>query len=104
MAMNKGLNGLITFSKVTLAIPITTKSTEPTGGVQSPIQRFITITIPKCTGSIPNFVTIGRKMGVKMSTAGVISMKIPTNSNIKLMSNKMMILLSDMLSKAVVTD
>jgi len=45
-------------------------------------------------GSIPSLVTMGKKMGVKISTAGVMSIKIPTNNNKTLMINKMTILLS----------
>ena len=39
--------------------------------------------IPKCIGSTPNLVTTGKKIGVKISTAGVISIKVPTKSKIK---------------------
>src|SRR5690606_24769534 len=94
IAMNNGNRGLMTFSMVVLAIPTPTKSTEPTGGVQSPIQRLSTITMPNCMGSIPSSVTIGRKMGVNMSTAGVMSIKMPTNNNNKLIINKITIGLS----------
>ena len=64
MAANNGSSGLITFSIDVFATPTPTKSTEPTGGVHSPMQRFKIIMIPKCTGSIPNFVTMGKNMGV----------------------------------------
>ena len=43
---------------------------------------------------MPNSATTGRKMGVKIKTAGVISIKIPINNNVKLISNKITILLS----------
>ncbi len=101
MATNKGNNGLTTFSIDVLAIPTPTNKTEPTGGVQRPIQRFKIMMTPKCTGSIPNLVTIGKNIGVKMSTAGVISIKIPTSNRIKFMSNKIIILLSEMLKRPV---
>src|SRR5699024_3982111 len=63
------------------------KSTEPTGGVQSPMQRLRIMMIPKCTGSMPISVTMGRKIGVKISTAGVISIKVPTKRSIRFISN-----------------
>ena len=96
MAANNGNRGLITFSIDVFATPTPTKSTEPTGGVHSPMQRFKIIMIPKCTGSIPNFVTMGKNMGVNMSTAGVMSIKIPTISKIIFMMSNRAILLSVM--------
>ena len=51
-------------------------------------------TIPKWVGSMPKAVTIGRKMGVKISTAGVASMKIPTANKITLIIINIIILLS----------
>ncbi len=76
------------------AIPVPTKSTLPTGGVHNPTQRLVTMMIPKWTGFIPNSITTGRKMGVKINTAGVMSMKVPTNSRTTLMIRRMIILLS----------
>lgn len=73
------------------ATPLPTKSNVPTGGVHNPIHRLITITIPKCTGCMPMLVTIGRKMGVKINTAGVMSIKVPTSSKIKFIISKMTI-------------
>ena len=84
MATNNGNNGFTTFSIVVLAIPTPTKRTDPTGGVHKPTHKFNTIMIPKCTGSIPNLVTTGKNIGVKISTAGVISIKIPTHNSSKL--------------------
>ncbi len=43
----KGSSGFITSVTETLATPLPTKSKVPTGGVQIPIHRFNTITIPK---------------------------------------------------------
>ena len=96
MATNKGNNGLITFSMDVFATPTPTKSTEPTGGVHSPMQRFKIMMMPKCTGSIPNFVTMGKNIGVNMRTAGVMSIKMPTINNIKFMMSNRAILLSVM--------
>ena len=45
-------------------------------------------------GLIPNAVIIGKNMGVKIKTAGVISIKIPTNNNSKLIIKSITILLS----------
>ncbi len=45
-------------------------------------------------GSSPSSVTTGKKIGVKMSTAGVMSMKVPTTSRIRLISSKMTTVLS----------
>ena len=76
------------------AIPTPTNKTDPTGGVQRPIHKLSISTIPKWVGSIPKAVTIGRKIGVKISTAGVASMKIPTANKITLIINSITILLS----------
>ena len=65
----------------------------PTGGVHKPIQRFRTKTIPKCTGCIPNSVTTGKKIGVKIRTAGVISINVPMINNTKFINKKITILL-----------
>ena len=59
------------------AIPHPTNRTLPTGGVQRRIQRFMTKMIPKWTGSTPNLIATGRKIGVKINTAGVMSIKVP---------------------------
>ena len=67
------------------AIRAPTKSTLPTGGVITPTERFITTIAPKWTGSTPNSVTIGRKIGTKMRMAGVGSMKVPTASRTTIM-------------------
>ena len=85
---------------VVLATPTPTNNTEPTGGVHKPIHRFNTMIIPKWMGSIPNFSTTGKNMGVKIKTAGVMSIKIPTNNNNKLMINNITISLSLIPNKA----
>ena len=87
MAKN-GSKGLTTWETEILATPLPTKRIVPTGGVHKPIQRFNTSTIPKCTGSIPNSITTGRKIGVKISTAGVISINVPTSNNTILITKK----------------
>ena len=77
----------MTFSILVLTTPIPTNKTDPTGGVHNPMHKFNTIIIPNCIGSIPMDLIIGRNMGVKINTAGVISINIPTNSNIRLIIN-----------------
>jgi len=78
------MRGLINLSIPTCATLQPIKRTEPTGGVHNPTLRFIIIIIPKWIGSSPSCeVTIGRKIGVKIKTAGVISINIPTNKRIR---------------------
>jgi hypothetical protein len=85
MVKSRGIKGGMTLDTDIFATPLPTNSSVPTGGVQTPIHRFNTIMIPKCTGCIPNSMTTGRKMGVKIKIAGVMSIKVPTMSKIKLM-------------------
>lgn len=65
----------------------------PTGGVIVPIQRLKIIMIPKWMVFMPSAVHTGRKIGVKIRHAGVISMKVPTTNKIMLIINRMTILL-----------
>lgn len=67
----------------------------PTGGVIVPIQRLNTITIPNSTGDKPHCIAIGRKIGVKIRIAGVVSKKVPTNSKKILMMSRITILLEE---------
>jgi len=53
------------------------KRLTPNGGVVIPTARFTIIIIPKCTGSIPRDVAMGRRMGVKMTSAAEDSKNIP---------------------------
>ena len=55
----------------------------------TPTERLYTMMAPKCTGSIPISVTIGRKIGVKIRMAGVGSMKVPTTSRMIIMMTRM---------------
>lgn len=88
IAIKKGTNGLMTFETEIFATPAPTKRMVPTGGVHKPIQRFNTMIIPKWTGSIPKVETTGKKMGVKIKTAGVISIKVPTTNSVILINKK----------------
>src|SRR5690606_36995178 len=85
MARRNGHSRVMTGSMRSRAIRAPTKSTLPTGGVITPTERFITTIAPKWTGSTPNSVTIGRKIGTKMRMAGVGSMKVPTASRTTIM-------------------
>ena len=78
---------------VVLAIPQPRNRHVPTGGVQSPMHKFIIIIMPKCRGCMPRFLTTGRKMGVKIRTAGVMSINVPTVSNIRFMISRIATLL-----------
>ncbi len=78
---------LVTPSMETFPTLHPTKRHDPTGGVTEPIPKFIINIIPKCTGLIPILVTMGRKIGVKISTAGVKSKNIPMTSRNTFMIN-----------------
>ena len=52
----------------------------PAGGVSSPIVSASAITTPKWTSLMPNFCTIGIRIGVRIRMAGVWSMNSPTAS------------------------
>ena len=88
---------------ITLAIEVPpteqpTNSADPTGGVQMPMQRLKVMTMPKCTGSMPRSPTTGRKIGVKIRSAGVMSMKVPISSRVMLIASRIISGLSDRLS------
>ena len=70
------------------ATPQPTNKTVPTGGVQIPIHKLTININPKCKGSIPIAVTIGKNIGVKMRIAGVISINVPTRSKIIFINNR----------------
>ena len=53
-----------------------------------PIHRLKIIMIPKCTVFIPSAWQMGRKMGVKIRQAGVMSIKVPMISSRMLMMNR----------------
>ncbi|MCY1244007.1 hypothetical protein D9M72_570560 [compost metagenome] len=56
---------------------------------------FKIITTPKCTGSMPNALTTGSSTGVLMMTSGAMSMKVPSNSRMMLISSSTMMGLSE---------
>ena len=103
IAIKKGIIGAMTLAMVVLPTPQLTKRQVPTGGVHKPMQRLAMRTIPNCTGSMPKAVTTGKKIGVKIKTAGVMSMKVPTIRSSTLMRSRIMIGLSDKAIMAALT-
>lgn len=59
---------------------LATNKLMPIGGVTKPMAKFTIIMTPKCRGDTPTAVTIGRRIGVRMRMAGVVSMTMPTKS------------------------
>ena len=59
----------------------------PTGGVTPAMVRLVTRTMPKCTGSMPNLVTTGTKIGVRMMSAAVPSTAVPSTISRTLISS-----------------
>ena len=58
---------------------------------------------PKCSGEIPSFCTTGSRIGVKISTAGVMSMNVPTTRSSRLMMSSSSTLSSVMARSPAVT-
>ncbi len=102
MARKKGMMCRITFVMVVFAMPQPRNKHDPTGGVQMPMHKLVIIMMPKWTGWTPSCLTIGKNIGVKMSTAGVISIKVPTNKSKRLMIKRITTGLFDKPSKALV--
>ena len=78
-----------------LLIPQPTKSTEPTGGVIFPIHMLKISITPNWISVIPRLWAIGRKIGVKIRIAGVMSINIPTTSRMIFIKKKITNLLED---------
>ena len=85
MEMKMGIKGRTTLAMVVPPTLQPTKRQVPTGGVHRPMHRLAIMRMPKCTGCIPNPMTTGKNIGVKMRTAGVMSINVPTTSKRKLM-------------------
>ena len=98
--MKYGSNMAETRSIDILVIPQPTNNTDPTGGVIEPIHMLKIKTTPKCTGSIPKDTQIGKKIGVKIKIAGVISKNIPITNKMILIKKKITYLLSEIANKA----
>ncbi|MOA07072.1 hypothetical protein D3C78_1267500 [compost metagenome] len=78
-----------------LLTALATNSTEPTGGVISPIPRLTIMIIPKCTGSIPSELVTGKSTGVKIRISGAMSISVPISSSMMLRYIRITYLLSD---------
>jgi len=65
----------------TSAMPFTTKRSNPTGGVMSPMDRLTTMMRPKKMGSIPAAKAIGNNSGVNMVIAADAFRKHPAIKN-----------------------
>ena len=88
-----GSSCLITSSSFTPPTLTPTNNVVPTGGVIVPIHKLKIIMIPKWIVFIPSAEQIGRKIGVKIRQAGVISINVPTTSKMMLIRKKMTYLL-----------
>ena len=80
-ATKKGFIALVTAPIFSLEIAAPTNSTEPTGGVISPMPRLTIMIMPKCTGSMPRVLTTGSRMGVRMRISGAMSISVPSTSS-----------------------
>ena len=79
-----------------LLIPQPTNRTEPTGGVIFPRHMLKISITPNWISLIPRLCAIGRKIGVKIRIAGVISMNMPTTIRITFIRKKITYLLVEM--------
>ena len=78
-----------------LLIPQPTKRTDPTGGVIFPIHILKISITPNWILLIPRLSAIGRKIGVKIRIAGVISINTPITSRITFISSRITYLLEE---------
>src|SRR5512134_140973 len=67
----------ITSSTETLPMAQPTNNVVLTGGVGSPMPRLSSMTMPKCTGSMPKLFTTGSRIGVQISSSGARSSAVP---------------------------
>ena len=58
-----------------------------------PMHMLKIMTTPNCMALIPKLCAMGRKIGVKIKMAGVMSMNVPMTSRMMFMSMNMIILL-----------
>ena len=82
----KGRQALATVSSDKLVRLQATNKLTPRGGVKKAISLVNTMIIPKWTGSTPNFMTKGNRIGVRMIIVAAVSINIPKNSKSKLIS------------------
>ena len=103
MEIQNGIMAGVNFAIDVLPMPQPMKRHVPTGGVQSQMHRFAIIMMPNWMSVMPNSRMIGRKIGVKIRTAGVMSMKAPTTSRSRLMKSRMTTVLEDRDSSQALT-
>lgn len=72
-----------------LVILEATNRFSPKGGVNIPMAQFTTITIPRCIGSMPACVAIGKNSGPKIVTMEAPSRNMPAISIIMFISARM---------------
>lgn len=96
MTTKYGSKVFVTSSMLILLIPQPTNKTEPTGGVMFP-KHMLNISItPNWMSLMPRLCAMGRKIGVNIRMAGVMSMNIPTTIRMTFINKKMIILLDEM--------
>ena len=61
----------------------------PTGGVFRPSAQLISMMMPNCTGSMPNCIAIGMKIGVQIRIVAAMSRKVPSTNSSTLIIRKM---------------
>jgi hypothetical protein len=89
----------ITSSTETLPMAQPTNSVVPTGGVSRPMPRLSSMTMPKCTGSMPKLFTTGSRIGVQISNRGARSSAVPRTSSMMFNHISSTYLLLDMATK-----
>lgn len=97
--MMNGITAIAIFSNFTPPTLEATNKLTPNGGVTKPKAKFATNITPKCTGSTPTDVTIGKRIGVNTTNAEIVSINIPTKKSNTLIANKITIGFVDMLVK-----
>ena len=73
----------------------------PTGGVFRPSAQLISISMPNCTGPMPNCMQIGRKIGVQIRMVAAMSRNVPSTNRMRLTRKKMMMGEVEMLRQRV---
>ena len=94
LVSKNGRIATITGASGNRAMPAQTNRQTPTGGVVSPIIRFSTATVAKCSGSIPTAFDSASKGTNRMIRAAMVSRNMPTHSSRMLISSSTRNLLS----------
>ena len=87
LTARKGKLERLTVPIEVLPILEATKRHTPTGGVVSPIMRLRTAMTAKCIGSTSTVVATFNNMGNKISSAAIVSMKVPMKMSKILINN-----------------